>query len=208
MAAYAKRLVGVLSSGSLAVTLGVVSFASPAHAAADAETNSAFVFIKPHANTAAAQALVKKTLAAKGIAIKAEGELTGETIDRKMLIDQHYYAIASKATLLQPKDMPVPADKFEAGFGLSYKQALADGVVYNALDGCKYLGVDATELDKLWATAKKVKLGGGFYCGLIAVPGKKPVYIFNGFFMKCVRHAARNVRNDPNGPNPTRVPRP
>ena len=109
MAAYAKRLVGVLSSGSLAVTLGVVSFASPAHAAADAETNSAFVFIKPHANTAAAQALVKKTLAAKGIAIKAEGELTGETIDRKMLIDQHYYAIASKATLLQPKDMPVPA---------------------------------------------------------------------------------------------------
>ena len=67
---------------ALLYLLGVVSFASPSHAAADAETNSAFVFIKPHANTAAAQALVKKTLAAKGIAIKAEGELTGETIDR------------------------------------------------------------------------------------------------------------------------------
>jgi hypothetical protein len=28
-----------------------------------------------------------------------------------------------------------------------------------------------------------VKFGGGFYCGLIEVPGKKPIYTFNAFFM-------------------------
>lgn len=101
-----------------------------------------------------------------------------------MLIDQHYYAIASKATLLKPADMPVPADKFEKAFGIPWKKALADGVVYNALDACKVLGVDAAGLDALWASAKKAKFGGGFYCGLVSAPGKAPIYVFNGFFME------------------------
>ena len=100
-----------------------------------------------------------------------------------MLIDQHYYAIASKATLLQPKDMPVPAKKFEDAFGIPWEQALRDGLVYNALDACKKLGVDADALDGLWASAKKAKFGGGFYCGLVTAPGKAPIYVFNGFFM-------------------------
>ena len=148
------------------------------------DKNSAFVFIKPHANTAAAQDVVKKALTAKGISITAEGELTAAQIDKGMLIDQHYYAIASKATLLQPKDMPVPADKFEKAFGLPWEKALSDGVVYNALDACKVLGVTAGGLDALWAKAKKVKFGGGFYCGLISAPStaakQEPIYVFNG----------------------------
>jgi len=49
------------------------------------------------------------------------------------------------------------------------------------------LGIDADGMDKEWAKAKKadklVKFGGGFYCGLIEVEGKDPLYIFNGFFM-------------------------
>ena len=36
-------------------------------------------------------------------------------------------------------------------------QALQEGSVYNALDACNVLGVDAMGLDKLWATAKKVR---------------------------------------------------
>ena len=50
--------------------------------------NQAFVFIKPHANTKAAQALVVQTLKAKGISIKSEGELSAKQIDEGMLIDQ------------------------------------------------------------------------------------------------------------------------
>ena len=50
--------------------------------------NSAFVFIKPHANTAPTQALVKEKLAASNINILSEGELTAEQIDAGRLIDQ------------------------------------------------------------------------------------------------------------------------
>ena len=150
--------------------------------------NTAFVFIKPHANTKAVQDLVKEKFGSTGITILADGELTGEQIDAGMLIDQHYYAIASKATLMKPSEMPVPAAKFEAQFGLPWETALSNGNVYNALDACSYLGLDSDGLDAAWGKCKKadklVKFGGGFYCGLVdTVPGKDPIYTFNGFFM-------------------------
>jgi hypothetical protein len=146
--------------------------------------NSAFVFIKPHANTTSTQKLVKSNFAAKGIKVLSEGELSGEKIDKDMLIDQHYYAIASKATLLKPNQLPVPAEKFKATFGLDWEDALKQGKVFNALDACKHLGIDASALDAAWGPSKKVKFGGGFYCGLVSIPGKEPIYVFNGFFME------------------------
>jgi hypothetical protein len=48
--------------------------------------NSAYVFIKPHANNLKTQELVKKTLAERGIKIVSEGEFTGEQIDAGMHI--------------------------------------------------------------------------------------------------------------------------
>jgi hypothetical protein len=148
--------------------------------------NSAFVFIKPHANTTATQAAVKQALLDKKLAIKAEGEIKGEIIDEQLLIDQHYYAIASKATILKPKDLPVPDAKFKERFGLSYADALAGGNVYNAIDACKMLGVDAAGLDAIWSKSKPLKLGGGFYVSKVepGIPGKpKEIYVFNAFFM-------------------------
>ena len=148
-----------------------------------APRTQAFVFIKPHANTEATQALVKATLTAKGIKIISEGSIASEKIDSDKLIDNHYYAIASKATLLKPKDLNVPADKFMATFGLEWTEALEKGVCYNAMDACEHLGLDAAELNHVWQTAETVKFGGGFYCGRIEVEGKDPVYVFNPFFM-------------------------
>ena len=127
--------------------------------------NSAFVFIKPHANNTKTQELVRTTLASKGIEVVTEGEFTGEQIDQGMLIDQHYYAIASKATILKPSEIPVPAEKFQEKFGLSWDEALASGKVFNAKGACEFLGIDATALDALWGKCDKVKFGGGFYCG-------------------------------------------
>jgi len=107
--------------------------------------------------------------------------------DKKKLIDQHYYAIASKATILKPTELNVPDDKFSKQFGLSWKDALATGNVYNALDACEKLGCSADDMAKAWGVCKKdnklVKLGGGFYCGLVEMPGQTPLYVFNGFFM-------------------------
>jgi nucleoside diphosphate kinase len=145
--------------------------------------NSAFVFVKPHAATPATVALVEEELKKHGITILSSGELNGEEIDAKQLIDQHYYAIASKATLVKPHLLPVPKDRFESAFGLSWEDALSQGKVFNALDACKELSIDASALDAAWAKAKKEKFGGGFYCGLVSIPEKPDIFVFNGFFM-------------------------
>merc|ERR1719330_1186811 len=140
--------------------------------------NAAFVFIKPHAVTDKVKALAKAGLEKHGIKIIKEGFIKGEVIDKKKLIDQHYYAIASKATILKPDQLNVPADKFQAQFGLSWADALSSGKVFNAMDGCAKLGIDADQMDAEWAKAKGakklVKFGGGFYCGLIEMDGKDP----------------------------------
>jgi nucleoside diphosphate kinase len=149
--------------------------------------NRAFVFVKPHALTDATTGLVRDELRARGVTILNEGDITSEKIDEQKLIDQHYYAIASKATILKPEEMNVPADKFEKKFGKKWEDALKEKKVYNALDACKQLGIDGNEMNKIWAAAKKadklVKFGGGFYCGEVNYKGKT-LYVFNGFFME------------------------
>merc|ERR1712159_525142 len=150
--------------------------------------NKAFLFIKPHAVTDAVKALAKESLSNMGLNILSEGEIKAEDIYSKQLIDNHYYAIASKATILKPDQLNIPEDKFEAKFGLSWADALAGGRVFNALDACADLGIDAEEMDKQWGIHKKadklIKFGGGFYCGHITIEGKEPCYVFNGFFMQ------------------------
>lgn len=64
--------------------------------------NSAFVFIKPHANTPKTQALVKEALTKAGITILSESEISGETIDKDKLIDQHYFASKKRHFLVSP----------------------------------------------------------------------------------------------------------
>ena len=150
--------------------------------------NSAFVFIKPHANTPETQALVKETLTNAGITIVSESEISGETIDKKKLIDKHYYAIASKATILSPKDFPVPADRFQEAFGESWSGVLSEKRAANAMEACELFDCTPDELDAAWRQAeqekKVVKFGGGFYCGLLSIGEKKPaLYVFNAFFM-------------------------
>ena len=149
-------------------------------------TNSAFVFIKPHANTPATQALVKESLANAGISIKSEREIQGEEIDQKKLIDRHYYAIASKATILPPKEIPVPANIFQEKFKEPWADVLSQGRAANAMEACHIFGIDAKTLDSIWIEAEKedkiIKFGGGFYCGRLKFEAKS-LYVFNAFFM-------------------------
>ena len=109
--------------------------------------------------------------------VTSEGSLGAEIIEKNKLIDNHYYAIANKASLSKPAELnpPVPKQEdFEKKFGISWKAALAKGIVYNAVDGCKQMGIDGTQMDKQWAAAKKagnlVKFGGGFYAGKVEPP--------------------------------------
>ena len=144
--------------------------------------NRAFLFIKPKAATPAMEKLVEATLASRGIKVLKKGTIDGPTIDKKRLIDQHYYAIASKATLLKPSELPVPEDKFESFFGVSFQDALKAGTAVNALQACEELKCTPDELRAEWravcASNDMIKFGGGFYCGKI-----KGYQVFNPFFM-------------------------
>jgi hypothetical protein len=137
----------------------------------------AFVFIKPHAVTEPAKKMVAAKFAEAGITVYKEGSLDAGIIEKNKLIDNHYYAIANKASLSKPAELNPPAAKqedFEKKFGISWKAALAKGIVFNAVDGCARLKIDGDKMDKTWAAAKKagdlVKFGGGFYAGRIPVP--------------------------------------
>lgn len=102
-----------------------------------------------------------------------------------MLIDNHYGAIAEKAVVLQPSQLspsPKAIAEFEKTFGLTWSDALAKGIVYNARDACAKLGIDGDGLDKKWSNLKRgtnlIKFGGGFYCGQV-----DGIFIINGFYM-------------------------
>ncbi|KAJ1461915.1 nucleoside diphosphate kinase [Pelagophyceae sp. CCMP2097] len=153
-----------------------------------AVSNSAFVFVKPHAVTDATVALVRAQLSKAGVRILSEGDITSEEIDSQKLVDQHYYAIASKATITPPAELTVPADKFKETFGEEWADVLAAGRAVTAIDACKKLGIDGAAMDKAWGAAKGagdiVKLGGGFYAGRLPAPkGGEAIYTFNGFYM-------------------------
>jgi nucleoside diphosphate kinase len=145
--------------------------------------NSAFVFVKPHANTPSTRSLVKEKLTGAGIDVLSESIIDGKDIDEKQLIDQHYYAIASKATILKAKDIPVPEDKFEEAFGESWNKVLKEGRACNAMEACEIFGCSARELNDAWQSNNVQKFGGGFYCAPVSVNGKPEMYVFNAFFM-------------------------
>jgi len=149
------------------------------------KTNAAFVFIKPHACNDKVKALVREHFKSHGIRVMLEGTLDAETIDKELLIDTHYGAIASKAVKLSPKELNVPdkgKEGFKKMFGLSWEDALASGKVLNAKEACAKLGVDGNGMEAKWAKLDKskdmIKFGGGFYCGNV-----EGLFVINGFYM-------------------------
>jgi hypothetical protein len=76
--------------------------------------------------------------------MRAKGDpgdkLRAEDIDKHMLIDTHYGAIASKAVKLQPNQLNAPEkgkSQFEELLGESWGSAIAANKVYNAKDACE-----------------------------------------------------------------------
>ena len=88
---FHKKAVAAMPDSTCPVT-GATTHNTPSKGGSKLH-NSAFVFVKPHANTAATQKLVREKLQEAGIEILSEKDIDGDTIDKKQLIDQHYYAI-------------------------------------------------------------------------------------------------------------------
>jgi hypothetical protein len=152
------------------------------------KTNSAFVFIKPHAckgKPGSVEAVVEGKFKKTGIRVTDKGEISAEEIDKNLFIDTHYGAIASKAVKLKPSELNVPdkgKKQFEAAFGESWDSAVASGKVFNAKDGAEKLGLDSEGVNAEWSKLTRdkdlIKFGGGFYCGKV-----KDIYVMNGFYM-------------------------
>eukprot|EP00408_Alexandrium_pacificum_P059772 CAMPEP_0171172622 /NCGR_PEP_ID=MMETSP0790-20130122/9811_1 /TAXON_ID=2925 /ORGANISM="Alexandrium catenella, Strain OF101" /LENGTH=387 /DNA_ID=CAMNT_0011637479 /DNA_START=52 /DNA_END=1215 /DNA_ORIENTATION=- len=147
--------------------------------------HSAFVFIKPHANNDNVKVAAKEKFSEEGIYVVSEGEIPAEVIDEKQLIDTHYGAIAAKAVKLKPETLtvqPKAQEAFQKAFGLSWSDALKQGLVFNAMDAAAKLGITPAELNPKWGQLKKdvdlLKFGGGFYCGKV-----DGIYVINGFYM-------------------------
>ena len=70
--------------------------------------------------------------------------------------------------------------------GTPWSDALAMGKVFNTMDGCAKLGLDAGQLAARRAKAKAakelVRLGSGVFCCMVKVAGKTN-YIVHGFTM-------------------------
>ena len=56
-----------------------------------------------------------------------------EVIDKRDLMSQHYYAIASKATILKPELLNVPEDSFRRS--LAFPGSMLWPKISNAMDG-------------------------------------------------------------------------
>jgi len=112
----------------------------------------AFVFAKPHANTPAVLDVLTAKFAEKGIKVVKEGVVSGEEIDSKGYIDQHYYAIAEKSTLTTGGKLPVNAEKFKGTFGEDWATVVAEGRALNALEFKNKFGQYQAPgaLDKAW----------------------------------------------------------
>jgi len=144
------------------------------HALPTFTTNIAFVFIKPAARTEKAIAYCVSEFGSKGFTVGSSGVLDHKKIEDDKLIDNHYYSIANKATLTTP-DKLNPGEKvqeeFAVKFGITWTDAIKQGIVFNALEACQKLAIDGKQLDTIWAVAKETvglqKFGGGFYCGKV-----------------------------------------
>ena len=73
-----------------------------------------------------------------------------------------------------PKDLNPPEAKlteFQEKFGISWADALAQGKVFNAMEGCAKWSLSGKEMEVKWRVSEKagkfLKFGGGFYAGLV-----------------------------------------
>jgi len=146
--------------------------------------NEAFLFIKPHAATKATRALVDEKLAEAGIVVTDEGELLGKEIDEKGAIDDHYAHIAKVAMKMHPSEILVTEDKkekFESAFGVTWEEALDDGLLMNLRAFLKeFPERNVADVNKEWMEfANRTKLAPGTYVGYFQTEGR---YVMNAFY--------------------------
>ena len=149
------------------------------------------MYLKPHANSQRTKSFLREYLRKKELKVTLEGSLQGKDMLSGGVIDKQYGDIARRAMLLRPEELTLPSSsfvRFQKKFGMSWSDALEDELLHNAAEASELLEVSGEVLGQAWmecvSSGKMVKLGRGFYCGLIdTIPNKPAVFCINGFFL-------------------------
>jgi hypothetical protein len=151
--------------------------------------NRSLVYLKPHGNTQEAQKFVLKYLKHRKCKVLGEGNLFGRDLGDSF--DLQYSDISKKAVALEPHECALSSSSmmdFEKKFKIAWSVAVRKKLVQSSRGACEILDVSAHALNEAWmesmSSGKVVKLGRGFYCGLIdTIPDKPALFCINGFFM-------------------------
>lgn len=172
------------SSKQLSSTSMGSSTAAQSGSSAAAE-NTALLFIKPHGQVSGMDKYLESELKSAGLRIIKSGTLPGSYIDEKGAIDAHYSAIGMYAMKLQPKDLPVSAEKkgeFETRFGVAFDTAATSGKMLNTAQAMDKYHWSNTQMGSAFDKAKAksgFKLAPGCY---VAFLEEQQVYVINGFY--------------------------
>ena len=91
----------------------------------DDVTNTALVFVKPHAMNMAVISFVRIHLKNSGCKILSENTVQRDRIDNDGIIDAHYFSISKYAYEIEPKDLTIRSDKKEEFFVSSFARVTA-----------------------------------------------------------------------------------
>ncbi|CUF98075.1 Hypothetical protein, putative [Bodo saltans] len=149
-------------------------------------TNSAFVFIKPHACTKEVIALLETTFRENGLHIQSTGTTYSYDMEKHNLLDQHYESIARHAMELKATSIQLTEEQkqqFREAFpGKEWATMVSESRVLNAVDAAYSLGhLSPTQLAKRWMLCEnRIALSPGLWVGYSA---DDDLFLINGFYL-------------------------
>ena len=169
------------------------------------DVNTAFVFLKPHAVTNAADKLLRDHFSTnlENSIIVSDGTLAA--MDLGPIIDQHYGTLSRRAMLLHPREIPEPKESvladFVETFGMTWHEALEKNTLVN-IAGCQKImpGMkDANLLEARWRSGKCVKLMPGTYVARVSCDDSaQSLLVVNGFYAS-MREKFTSEQHAPDG---------
>lgn len=153
--------------------------------------NVAMIYIKPDANTPAAQQAVRSWLEKKGFRVVKEAGVDANAMQYNAYkFEKQYSVISKRAVHTDPANVSLTAAafvRFQKKFGLSWAVAISQNRVKNAASACEYLEMDVVTFTRAWMKSMQKNLylqfGRGLCIGYIDnVEGKDAIFVINGFY--------------------------
>ena len=185
----AKDVQGSSALSRLGSLGGYLSKSTHASAGPECSLNRSLLYVKPHANKREMCDFIRQYLVNKKCKVLNEGSISSANLRESFEVQ--YSDLSKKAIVLEPHECPLSSEsmmEFEKKFKIAWSVAVRKKLVQSSRGSCELLDIPPSTLSEAWmecvSNGKMVKLGRGFYCGLIdTIPNKPPLFCINGFFM-------------------------